>query len=265
MLNDAQVERYLARIGWAENVALCQESLDQLAFAHQCAVPFETVTMRRAGKTPALDTKSLYDKVVARHLGGYCFELNKLFEELLRALGFEASPRLARAVCGEKRRMPINHRGTVVMVDGRPYLVDVGFGGPMPAGALLLEDGLEQVVRGETFTPVRMEDSWWRIERITWARDDFSNGDVPVRRQNELEVCEAACEDADFASLNMFAARPGSEFRDNDLVNMRTETGYRALTNRKLTLKDGEEKRIIQLESDQDFREALAIYFGMAY
>ena len=50
--------------------------------------------------------------------GGYCFELNKLFEALLVALGYDARPCLARSADVPGQRDPINHRGLLVSVEG---------------------------------------------------------------------------------------------------------------------------------------------------
>ena len=138
MLTAAQTRAYLDRIGIEGTPAPTRATLDELVRRHQMAVPFETVRLHRSGATPDLDTDVLFERVVAQRLGGYCFELNKLFQELLSALGFSARPVLCRAVRGREGRMPINHRGIVVALDEGAFSADVGFGGPMPLGALPL-------------------------------------------------------------------------------------------------------------------------------
>ena len=57
--------------------------------AHLDAVPFENGDT--AARVPvALDVGAAWAKVVARHRGGFCFELNLLFAWLLLRLGFDA-------------------------------------------------------------------------------------------------------------------------------------------------------------------------------
>ena len=44
----------------------------------------------------SLDPQDLYQKIVMRRRGGYCFELNALFGWLLRELGYTATDLVAR-------------------------------------------------------------------------------------------------------------------------------------------------------------------------
>lgn len=265
MLSQDRASAYLERIGFEGSVACDAETLGRLVFAHQCAVPFETVSIYRSGKAPSLDVDALYEKVVVRRLGGFCFELNKLFEELLRTLGFDARPYLCRAVRGRQVRMPINHRGIGVSLDGVLYFVDVGFGGPMAAGALALLDGQEQLIDGERYTPWLGEDGWWRIDRVTRSEMDLFDDAAPVRRQTELELLDAAVEDVDFNALNVAFSSPGTLFRDHMVVNLRTRAGHRALKDYVLTLRESGEKTVIELADDAALACALERYFGMVF
>ena len=85
-----QVDAYLARIGYEGPVGLTEACLDQLVLRHQLSVPFENLDIR-IRKTPvSLGIPQLFDKVVTRGRGGFCYELNGLFRALLEALGFRA-------------------------------------------------------------------------------------------------------------------------------------------------------------------------------
>ena len=106
MLTDTQIDAYFKRIGFEGRVTNSKHTLDELVLAHQCTIPFETVTLHRRGGKPRLETELIFEKVVERELGGYCFELNKLFEELLASLGFEVRPALSRAVRGRGAACP---------------------------------------------------------------------------------------------------------------------------------------------------------------
>ena len=226
MLDRDQVQAYLGRRGMQAAPEVSREGLDALVYAHQTRVPFETVGVHRGAGAPDLDLEALYSKVVRDGNGGYCFELNKLFEALLRALGFAARPALCRAVRGREGRMPINHRGTIVALDEELLSADVGFGGPMPAGAILLASGDDQVIAGEAYAAAPGDHSWWRIERITQAGADLYDDEVPGRRQVELELCLAAVEEVDFDALNLSWVRPGTLFHDHEIVNLRTGDGF---------------------------------------
>lgn len=262
MLNDRQAEGYLKRIGYVGAVSSDKDTLDGLVYAHQCSVPFETVSVHRGG-TPSLDVGDLYGKVVERKLGGYCFELNKLFGELLCALGFATRPVLSRAVRGRAGRMPINHRGIIVELPEGAYSVDVGFGGPMPAGALRLQEGSDQLIDGETFAAKDAGDSWWRIERLTRAAADAYDDEAPVRRQVELELCTAAAEEQDFELLNEHFSQQGTLFRDHEIVNLRTPDGYLGYKDGVLTVRRNGRKELRELHDRAAIDKALAEAFGL--
>ncbi len=263
MLTDQQKNQYLELLGVKEELAPTFETLDKLTLLHQYTVPFETVTLHRGGMRPCLDIDLIFDKVITRRLGGYCFELNKLFMELLTSLGFNARPVLSRAVRGRDYLMPINHRGMIVHLDDATCSVDVGFGGPMPAGALLLSPDAEQLIHDETFVARKADYAWWKIERLTKAGKDLYDDNVPVRRQVELELCSARVEEIDFDALNAMTASPGTLFRDHEICNRRVPGGYCSLMDNKLTIRQGGEKRVIELPDAAAVDAALAEYFGM--
>lgn len=263
MLNEAQVAAYLERIGYEGEIAINKETLDALTFCHQKSVPFETYDVHVYSVVPALSEEALYEKIVVRRRGGYCFELNKCFELLLSALGFDVRPVLSRAVRGRDVRMPINHRGMLVKIDGIEHTVDVGFGGPMPAGSLRMVDGEEQCVQGEYYTPRKMDESWWAIDRITRAGKDFFDDAVPERKQTELEVSVAIVEDIDFNGLNIAFAQPGTLFRDHLVCNLRTDKGHYALKDDTLTIRNDGEKSTITFADKEEQYAALKKYFGI--
>lgn len=263
MLTDAQIDAYFKRIGFEGRVTNSKHTLDELVLAHQCTIPFETVTLHRRGGEPRLETELIFEKVVERELGGYCFELNKLFEELLASLGFEVRPALSRAVRGRGGRMPINHRGIIAYAGEGACSVDVGFGGPMPAGALLLSHGVKQEIFGETYIPRETESSWWKIERLTQAAGDNYDDDKPVRRQVELELCTAAVEDIDFSALNLYFSQPGTLFHDHEIVNLRTRSGYVGFKDGVLTVREGGRKTVTEIDDPQKVNETLVRCFGL--
>ncbi|KAG7317565.1 hypothetical protein KOW79_018600 [Hemibagrus wyckioides] len=83
------VQKYLSRIG----CSVCPHSptLDTLRFLHlqhMLSVPFENLTIH-TGQRVHLELPLLYDKIVLKRRGGFCFENNGLFSWLLSQLGFK--------------------------------------------------------------------------------------------------------------------------------------------------------------------------------
>ena len=147
---------YLERLGIEDsNIPLTKASLDRLQFAHLCAVPFENIDLFDYDVKVDFGVAEMYDKVVTRRRGGYCFELNSIFMALLKAVGFDVYPVGVRIVMGRSDIFipAIAHRGSIVTIDGKRYYADVGFGMTNAPGiSICIDDYGEQDVQGDTYT-----------------------------------------------------------------------------------------------------------------
>lgn len=120
-------DAYLQRIGLSETPAADVAGLTALHEAHVFAVPFENLDIM-LGRGISLEPAALFDKLVTRRRGGYCFEQNGLFLMALEALGFTARPLLARVLVDPAGPTARTHQVLLVEMDGRQWLADVGFG-----------------------------------------------------------------------------------------------------------------------------------------
>ncbi|MGW2400008.1 arylamine N-acetyltransferase family protein [Kitasatospora sp. NPDC001664] len=126
-LTPAQVDAYLSRIGATRPDRPDHAALAALHRAHLLAVPFENLSIH-LGEPVVLEPAALLAKVVDRRRGGFCYELNGLFAELLRALGFRVTLLAARVYAAPDRLgIPFDHLALRVDLD-EPWLADVGFG-----------------------------------------------------------------------------------------------------------------------------------------
>lgn len=105
----------------------------------------------------SLEPESLWRKLVLSGRGGYCFELNLLFGEAMRAVGFEPRMLLARVIMGRPERGPRGHLLFSVDLDGQTYIVDVGFGGPGIVEPIPLQTGVLFEQDGSSFQLVEAE------------------------------------------------------------------------------------------------------------
>ncbi|MFI5608443.1 arylamine N-acetyltransferase [Amycolatopsis sp. NPDC051903] len=122
------VDAYLARLDLALPTTADLAALRQLQERHLERVPFENLSIH-LGEPIELTEDALFDKIVHRRRGGFCYELNGLFTALLRELGFDAELRGAYVFDGEGvPGPPLDHAAVVVRLDGEQWLVDVGFG-----------------------------------------------------------------------------------------------------------------------------------------
>jgi len=84
------ITAYLDRINYYGPLAPTAETLWELQVAHLLTVPFENLSIH-ARQPIVLDDNALFEKIVRRRRGGFCYEANGLFAALLRALGFDVT------------------------------------------------------------------------------------------------------------------------------------------------------------------------------
>lgn len=122
------IPTYLQRINFSNQIEVCRETLFALQEAHLLHVPFENLDIYY-GKAIKLNLDTIFEKIVLNRRGGFCYELNGLFYQLLKAIGFEVVMISARVhVKDENYGQEYDHLAIIATIDHRQYLVDVGFG-----------------------------------------------------------------------------------------------------------------------------------------
>jgi N-hydroxyarylamine O-acetyltransferase len=121
------LDAYLARLGLDRPGTVDAHALRKLQVRHLEVIPFENLSVH-LGEPIGLAEDALFDKIVQRRRGGFCYELNGAFSFLLRELGFKVTL-LAAKVFGPDGWLgpPFDHLALRVDLD-EPWLVDVGFG-----------------------------------------------------------------------------------------------------------------------------------------
>lgn len=248
-------DAYFARIGYGGEAKPTLAVLESLHRLHPGAIPFENLD-------PFLDRPVLITpdavaaKLVGGRRGGYCFEQNSLFHDVLAGLGFTVAPRAGRVIWNAGAGAPrpaLTHRITKVSLPEGDYLADVGFGGQSPTAPLLIAPDMEQrtlhgryrflLTDGVYELQMRTSDGWRGMYR-------FAD-----------EVQEAA----DFEVANWFTStHPRSRFRQN-LVGARVVGDTRInLLNRTVTTwpKDGASETRV-LTGPADLERLLVETYGL--
>ena len=203
------MDKYLKRIGFAGKVEKTKEYLDRLVQAQLTHVPFENLDVWAKGTCPSLEKEALYQKIVVENRGGYCFELNTLFRHLLNYLGFDAYQAVSSLVNEDGTAHIAAHNVVICTLNGEKYLVDVGFGGPVPFGAMPLTEGIWEDFR------LRREDGFWYLDR--WETDHYRYSirfrDVPATMEELIP-------------LNFYISqKPDSHFRHRLNVSIKQSDG----------------------------------------
>lgn len=260
-------QRYWDKLGIERpDGELSKEDLDRIICAHQMRIPFENIDIYDRGLCPSLAIGDLFEKIIVGNRGGYCFEINALFDALLRDAGVATTSCVGRSTeeCGYV--YPIVHRGVIACVEGVRYLAEVGFGGPVPACAMPLEDGAEAVSFGQRFRMELRDGSWWHLSYL--GREDAiaaaaARGEA-IEPLPVLALLDAPMASTDFAVLSYFAATsPDSEFVQHRMLNKRTPSGSVAINDDVLTIHDSNGRQTHALTSREAFAHAAKAHFGI--
>jgi len=242
---------YLQRVSLSETVTPTAEGLRTLQRAHFSHIPFENFDIQ-LGRGIDLEPAHLFDKLVRRQRGGYCFELNGLFFMALRAFGFEARPLLARVhVSGGASGR--GHQITLVDVDGRQFLTDVGFGKETPRGPVLLERDLVQDIERQSIRLIDGEGYGTLLQVL--ADDEW-------RSLYSFDMEHVFPGDIDYGN-HFTSTSPRSFFTSARVATRPLRDGMAVLFNNRLTfIRDGQNESM-ELPEGQGYIDALEKYFGI--
>ena len=125
MLN---IPLYLKRINYTKEIKLNKETLFELQKKHLKSIPFENLDIHY-GKEIILDIDSICTKIITNKRGGFCYELNGLFYNLLNDIGFHVKMISGRVYRKDNYyTKEFDHLAIIATIEKQKYLVDVGFG-----------------------------------------------------------------------------------------------------------------------------------------
>jgi len=133
------IQEYFNRIGFRHAAKADIATVAEMMRCQLFTVPFENLDVQ-AGKIVSLVPEEIFEKIVCRNRGGYCYEVNGLFAMALETLGIPYQLVAARPMFYPARR-PKTHMALVVTLNNEEWLCDLGFGSygiraPMRLGSL---------------------------------------------------------------------------------------------------------------------------------
>lgn len=149
----SMTQQYLDTLG-IQSPELSLACLNRLQSRHISQFSFNSLSVVLGQELP-LDIPSLFEKIVVKGRGGYCFEHNKLIYSQLEALGFDVRLVLARVTYNRDVDTPRTHRITLVTLDNQQFVVDGGFGHLGARQPVSLDLGVEQRQGDECFRVTR--------------------------------------------------------------------------------------------------------------
>ncbi len=243
------IQQYLERINYTGPLQPTWEVLSTLQYQHLMHVPFENLDIHRHTK---IDLANLFDKIVTGKRGGFCYELNGLFYELLKTIGFTVKMVSARVYDGKKDYSPeFDHMALIVKIGDDHYLADVGFG-EFSSYPLKIE------VNENTDDP-----------RGIFSIQNFNEHYKVVKKKNaagtfipEYIFSETARQVAEFLEMcNYHQTNMESHFMQKRICSLPVNNGRITLTGDILKITENGEVKERKLNNEQEIRDALWNYF----
>jgi len=251
MLNENNVLNYLARVT-TKRPEVSISFIKEIQETHVGSFPFSSLGVL-LHENLSLESQVLFDRVVTKKRGGYCFEHNKIFFEVLNSLGFGCEIVLARVLLNLDIDVPRTHRITKVALPDGNYIVDVGFGPMCPREPLLLDseepqnqgDAVYRIIQpdlGRYLLQIEEVDGWFTLY-------SFDNG----------FYTEADC----LCGHHYASTYPAGVFVNNLMISRKSYDDVRLLRNGEFHRTRGGETEITDISSKGNLEVILTQEFGI--
>lgn len=258
-----ELDAYLARIGLGLPPPADADGLATVQRAHRLSIPFENLDVR-LGRGVSLDPDHVFEKLVHKRRGGYCFEQNQLFLRALTAIGFDTRPLLARVWLMATGVPPRTHTLNLVRIAGEDWIADAGFGGSYSPPMRLFDGSEANSPDGSQFRLSLTDDHGWLLER----RGDPHTTDGRTTHDDWQAQYSFTLDNVAPADLEMSnhwtSSRPDTRFTTLSTVSICLPSGFASLTDTHYTRRNGDQHVEAVIESAIAYRLRLNFVFGIA-
>lgn len=243
--------QYLQRINYDGPLEPTLEVLSELQLMHLLSVPFENLDIHNKIK---IDLKNLFNKIVIRKRGGFCYELNGLFYKLLKEIGFVVKMVSARVYNSKKEYSPeFDHLTLVTSIEDTNYLVDVGFG-EFAFLPIKIELNKEIPDARGVFIFELLNENYKLVSRRN-AEGKFIPEYTFSEKERQLEEFYDRC--------LYHQTSPESHFTQNRICSLPTKEGRITLTGNTLKITQNAIIKELHLPTEQEVQQELWNYFGI--
>jgi N-hydroxyarylamine O-acetyltransferase len=247
------VKKYLDRINFHSEIKPDLETLQLLHKNHLLNIPFENLDIH-SGRKIILEKEKLLNKIVNEERGGFCYELNGAFYELLISIGYKVK-RISAGVANKDGIFgsEFDHMALLVKIDAEEYLADVGFGDSF---MLPLKFKLDEVQKDvwDFFKISKSEDeNYYILSRSSTGNDFISQYKFGLNPRG-LSEYQQMC--------NYHQTSPESHFTQKIICSKATETGRISLSDLKLIITGNGIKKQKKI-AKQEFQKLLKKYFNI--
>lgn len=246
-------ENYLKRLDYRGSTSPNLINLKAIHKKHLYNIPFENLDIH-SNKKIILDTDKLEEKMLSSKRGGYCYELNGMFYALLQEMGYNVKMVSARVNNGKGGwGAEFDHLLIITELD-ELWMTDVGFG-----------DSFLEPLSVKLNNPQKNAKGWFKItqnEEDEYLKMSKSVDDNLYEDEFIFTLKERSWDE--FEDMNSYhQTSPESHFTRGKICSIATEGGRISLTDQKLILSEGADKKTIEVKDEMDFERKLFEYFGI--
>lgn len=220
---------------------------------YMLTVPFENIDVQNQ-KPISLDIDNLYDKIVYNERGGFCYEMNRIFQYYLLEKGFDThlvSATIHTPNGGWSR--PGSHMSLLVYLD-KPYVADVGFGDlplhAMPLGERENADVVQDI--NGYYRAIYVDNDKFHVQK--WTCNHWRTSYEATRISRSIAEFKGPL---DYNQHNKNAV-----FVKKLMITIPKTYGRVTMSENDLTITEQEKKEKFPVNQD-NYRQFLHDYFGL--
>ena len=250
------VSAYLERLQYTDVLDTTLATLEKLHYQHLLSIPLENLDIHY-GQSINLSQDALFDKLITQRRGGICYELNGLFYELLKAIGFQVKRISGRVyVPGKGYQDEFDHLAIIAHINGTDWLVDVGLGRRFPLYPMALTLDEPQEDRTGCYVITKHDDNYLAIRQKD-KTDNWVTSYIFSLTPRKMHEFEDMCRYHQTSEYSFFT--------QNMLCTLVTPKGRITLTDNSLTMT--ENGRVIKKDviNRHAFEYLLETYFNIQF
>ncbi|MBO9517997.1 MAG: arylamine N-acetyltransferase [Porphyrobacter sp.] len=266
---DSRFSAYLQRVRLPAVPPPDAEGLETLLVAHREAIAFENFDIP-LGRPIAIDSDSVFAKLVTDGCGGYCYEQNRLLADMLALLDLPSRPLLARVRLGATSddHPPRTHTLLLLEIGGSPWIADAGFGGSYVPALPLIDGAFAETSDGASHRFRRIGQlgslaGEWVLERAgaRETADGRAHPDESWQAQYTFDLSEVA--PSDLVKTNHWTSTaPSSRFTNLCIATRVLPGGFASLIDRSLCV-SGSQSESREIADAPAYVETLRETFGL--
>jgi N-hydroxyarylamine O-acetyltransferase len=246
------IQHYLERIHFTKTVEISKSVLFELQRLHLKHIPFENLDIHYNSKIN-LDVTAFYTKIITQKRGGFCYELNGLFYQLLKEIGFKVKMISAKVYSKDKKYgQEYDHLTIMATINNQDYLVDVGFG-QFTHEPLKFSLNNELIDDFGTFQFDKFDSNYFRINEMN------NNTLTPIHifktTARQLVEFKNMC--------HYHQTSTKSHFTKKKVITKLTENGRVTLNNDLLKITNGTTIKEVRFKETEKFEFYLKKYFDL--